>query len=96
MHCLLIAVLPVPALLLFLNAKASFISYYVQFPLRIFTNVFSFGFLVLIPGIYISNKMLTPVIILFSLFECARLAFTIWQHKKQIGFKFLNFPKNLS
>lgn len=80
-----------PVLLLSLIASAfglatqrkwGFVVSYVQFPLRFVCVWLSFGFLTLIPGLFISGHKYQPVILAAMVLECVRLVWTILIHRR--------------
>ncbi|MFH1021809.1 MAG: hypothetical protein V1809_00295 [Planctomycetota bacterium] len=80
-----------PVLLVSLAASAfglathrrwGFILSYVQFPFRMIYLVLSFGFLLLIPRLFVKPQMYMPVLIVAMVLECARIVFTAMIHLK--------------
>jgi len=69
--------LVVSAFGLALRHNWAFIVSYIQFPFRFAYVLLSFGFLSLIPGLFVSGHKYQPVIVAAMGLECVRLAYTI-------------------
>lgn len=67
---------------LFRISKAVFISYYVQFPMRLVVWIFSFGFLTFISQYFTNPAVFEWIFRIVFVLEFFRLFFTIQIHKK--------------